>query len=465
MRNKNIILNFLLVASIIILNISVTYSQAILDANGPGKTYELIDSILAPISNPAEEAPDQTGGTHVAFGRHIAEVWDTTLKKYVFEFYIHALIDNDVSTLDTDRQRVEIKTYAPSPDSLKGNVGNLMTFKWMFRLPKDFKPSPNFTHIHQIKGVGGDDSDPIFTLSPVIVNGTPKLCVRYVADSVQSNSNNSFTLLTSANLSKFAGIWLQVTEVIKFDSTTAGTYAIKITKVGDTVALLKYNSNAIKTIRASNTFARPKWGIYRSILSPSYLRDDSLRLAHITIYKGKTALSVNIVSFNSSLSNNNTINLEWNVEEEENVKQYIVEYSTDKNLTNFIEVKNIMADGSFNYHYNFNNNVTVNQYFRLKVVNQDGTYFYSQVVKVSNNSIKSSLFPNPASSFITLYTEKVSVNLFCTILDETGRVFHKSLITSNATNFSTDKLSNGLYFIQLSQNNQIIHSYPVIIKK
>ena len=440
-------------------------AQAILDANTPGKTYELIDSILAPISNPAEEAPDQTGGTHVAFGRHIAEVWDTTLKKYVFEFYIHALIDNDVATQDTDRQRVEIKTYAPSPDSLKGFVGNLMTFKWMFRLPKGFQPSPNFTHIHQIKGVGGDESDPIFTLSPVIVSGTPKLCVRYVADSVQGNSNNPFTLLASANLSKFEGLWLQVTEVIKFDTSTAGSYAIKITKVGDTASLLKYNSTAIKTVRASNTFARPKWGIYRSILSPSYLRDDSLRLAHITIYKGKTALPVNIVSLKSSVASNNTVNIDWTVEDEEDVKQYNVEYCSDNSINDFKEVYATKSIGNSNYHYSFKNSFTGNQYYRLKIINQDGSYFYSKIVSLLNDGIKCSIYPNPASSFITVYTGKAVNDLYCSVIDETGRVLQKCLITGNTTSFSTDKLISGVYFIQLSQNNQMINSYQVIIKK
>ena len=439
------------------------YAQAILNANGPGNTYELINSILAPLTNPAEEAPDMTNGTHASFGRHIAEVWDSSLNKYVFEFYIHPAIDNDISTLDTNKQRVEIKTYAPSPDSMKGIVGDLMTFKWMFRLPQGFQPSPYFTHIHQIKGVNGDDGDPIFTITPVILNGKNKLQLRYVADSTQGNSNNPFTSLTTANLSSFQGVWVQVTEVIKFDTTTKGTYSIKITKVGDTTSMLRYSSNAIKTMRVSNSFVRPKWGIYRSVLTRSYLRDDSLRLSGITIYKGNTALPVNIISFNSTLSNN-IVNVEWKVDDEVNVKQYVLEYSAF-NCNDFKEIYTCNANGFSIYHYNFNNPCEGEQYYRLKVINQDGTSFYSHNVVKINHNVKIFTISNPANGFITIFTNKMEADTYYSLIDETGRTLNYTLITNNTTNISTNKYRNGIYYIQLIQNKQIIQNYPVIIKK
>ena len=463
MGNKYKILKLVIVVFILLINSSVAYSQAILDANGPGKTYELIDSILAPISYPAEEAPDMTNGSHISFGRHIAEVWDSTLNKYVFEFYIHALIDNDVSTLDTDRQRVEIKTYSPSPDSMKAYPGDLMTFKWMFRLPVGFQPSPNFTHIHQIKGVNGDDSDPIFTLSPVIVNGTRKLCVRYVADSVQGNSSNSFTLLASANLSKFSGVWMQVTEVIKFDTTAIGTYSIKVTKVGDTTALLKYATTAIKTMRSSNSFVRPKWGIYRSILSPSYLRDDSLRLSHVTIYKGKTPLPVSLTDFKAIVINKQ-VKLSWTVVNETDLDSYTIEYSTNGNT--FINISNVPAIGISDYEYLSNSSSALIQYYRLKMINKDGSFIYSSVITISGNSNPTlTVYPNPANRFICISVNKILPETFIIIFDYTGKQVSKMQLINNSTNLVIDKFSNGIYNIQLVQNNHIINNYSIIINK
>ena len=106
-----------IVFAFLLINASVTFSQVILNANGPGNTYERITSIFAPGNGvSAVEAPDLFHPW--ASGRHIAEVFDTELNQYVFEFYSHALLDNEpVDPTLTDRQRVEIETYAASPDN------------------------------------------------------------------------------------------------------------------------------------------------------------------------------------------------------------------------------------------------------------------------------------------------------------------------------------------------------------
>ena len=457
MSFKNIV--SVIAFQLVILTATTCHAQAILNADGPGRTYELINSVLAPTTNPAEEAPDMANGTHASFGRHIAEVWDSTLNKYVFEFYIHALIDNDVSTLDNDRQRVEIKTYAPSPDSMKGYEGDLMTFKWMFRLPVGFQPSPNFTHIHQIKGVNGDESDPIFTITPCVTGGNKKLQIRYVAD-----SSTNFKVLTSGNLSDFLGKWLQVTEIIRFDTSNKGTYSINITKVGDTVSMLKCTATGIKTIRVSNSFARPKWGIYRSILTRSYLRDDSLRLSDISIQKNKSPLSVYIISVGATL-NNNLINIHWSVQNEWNVKQYIVQYGTVNNANSYKDKITVTANGGSDYNAVFNSPCICNQYYRIKVINEDGSFFYSDVVYVQMNKTNVSIFPNPASNAINVFTDKVYPDTYCVIIDDRGRIVNKLNLTNNTTNIFTGKLSNGMYILQLVSNSQIIENSPFIIAK
>src|SRR5882757_1607525 len=87
-----------------------------LKADGPGSTYELIASAFG--GDPVED-PDCA---HPAFGRHVSEVFDPALNKNVFVFTIHVTPDNDRCNGSTDRQRNEIKTYGPSPDSLKGQL-------------------------------------------------------------------------------------------------------------------------------------------------------------------------------------------------------------------------------------------------------------------------------------------------------------------------------------------------------
>jgi hypothetical protein len=264
----------------------------LLNADGPGNTYELITSVLAPCQGVAAvEAPDMLGGTvdgtHPAFGRHIAEVWDADLVKYVFEFYSHVVEDNDI-TGGTVRQRVEMKTYGGSPDNLKGILGETVTYKWRFKVPISFQPSSSFTHIHQVKAVDGDDSTPLFTLTPRY--GTPNtLQLIYTQD-----ANSSTDTRAEVNLSLFENSWVEAIETIKIGTGITGTYAITIKKVSDGTTLLSYSSNAIQTIRTAatdpattgqvaNSFIRPKWGIYRSLANSTQLRDDSMRFSDISI--------------------------------------------------------------------------------------------------------------------------------------------------------------------------------------
>lgn len=270
-KTKFIIIKMLIaVLSFILLVNLPAYSQAILEADGPGNTYELINSVLAPGYNVVEN-PECV---HPEFGRHITEVWDSVLNQYVFEFYMHVTPDND-RCINYDRQRIEIKTYDQSPDSLIGVVGEKITYKWKFKLPSGFQPSSNFTHIHQIKPVDGDDGNHIFSLTAR--KGSPNRL---------ELKHNNVTNVSIVNLSLFEDVWVECTEVIYVDPIN-GTYSMKIKKVSDGSTLLSYENNNIMTIRPDNSFIRPKWGIYRSLLDTSDLRDEAVRFASFYIHEDK----------------------------------------------------------------------------------------------------------------------------------------------------------------------------------
>lgn len=266
-------------------------AQVTLNADGPDGvgTYELISSVLTPgIPFGAIEAPD---AIHPGFGRHIAEVFDTELNKNVFEFYSHVSTtppDNEPVAGKTDRQRVEIKSYAPSPDNLKGVIGETLQYKWRFKVPAGFKPTTSFTHIHQVKAVDGDDDDPLFTLTlRKLSNGGTRLELIYDKDAAAATIK-----YMSPNMSLFEGVWVEATETIKVG--LQGTYAITIKKVSDGTLLMDYSNPNIQTTRpaytsaagvvyAANSFIRPKWGIYRSLADIANMRDEAMRFSDFSI--------------------------------------------------------------------------------------------------------------------------------------------------------------------------------------
>jgi Polysaccharide lyase len=254
-------------------------AQVVLKADGPGNTYELINSVLAP-GNTAVEAPDNTPlGNHPTFGNHIAEVWDPELKTNVFEFYAHINYKNADNSRTTDnepvanveqKQRIEIKSYGPSPDNLKGTLGETITYQWKFKLPKGFQPSTNFTHLHQIKAVGGDQDMPIFTLS-----------AKKGAINVLNVVHNNTAVVASMSLFELEGVWVEITERIKVGAN--GSYSIFIKRIKDGKELLSYSNPNLETIRSDNTFIRPKWGIYRSLKKIEDLKEEAVRFADFSI--------------------------------------------------------------------------------------------------------------------------------------------------------------------------------------
>ncbi len=240
-----------------------------LTADGPGNTYELINNVLAPGYN-VIEVPDCV---HTNFGRHIEEVFDAQLNKYVFKFHIHATQDND-RCINFDRQRNEIKTYNQSPEHLIGTYGEKFVFKWKFKLDQNFQGSNRFTHIHQIKAYGGPHED--IPVVSIIARGgsSPRLEIMH-SDSLVS------VQIATANLSLFKGVWVEATETITYEE--GGKYQITLKNVATNATLLTYTNNNIRMWRDNAEGIRPKWGIYRSILSPEQIRDEEVLFADFYI--------------------------------------------------------------------------------------------------------------------------------------------------------------------------------------
>lgn len=443
---------------------SISSSQTVLEADATGNAYTVINNVLAPGAI-AIETPDQTSGgsavgSHPSFGKHIQMVYDSELNKYVFQFLIHvnSVLDNDVSTGNNDRQRVEMKTYAASPANLIGTMGENITYKWQFCLPSGFQPSNNFTHIHQVKAVGGDESSPIFTITPRYSASGNTLQLIYVKDSANSNF-----YCATAPLSNFLGVWVEATEQLTVGAN--GTYSMSIKRVSDGVVLLSYNNNNIQTIRPSNSFIRPKWGIYRSISTSSLLRDDSLRIASVSITENQP-LPVTIKSFTGNQSDDKNILLNWQVAAEVNLTKYIIERSN--NRVNFNVLAAVTATQLNTYQYlDVNSQVGIN-YYRLKLVNKDGSFSYSATVTVlvTTNQLLLHLSPNPVLDVLQITfkkatNEQASIN----IINSIGQVVKAIKITyANQGNISVSvkELTVGLYTVQLLNNDKQIVSQKMI---
>lgn len=240
---------------------------ALLSADGKTNTYTLINSVLGGTGD-VLETPDCG---HTTFGPHITQIYDELLKKQVFAFHIHVTPDNDRCNSSTDRQRNEIKTYDRSPDSLKASLNETVEYRWKFKLDAGFKPSPNFTHLHQIKPIDGDADLPMITLTARYKSSGDQMELIHTAG---QGKNTSLKYIASIPLADFKGQWVEVSEIITYSYT--GKYDIVIKRISDNKELLNKKIAQIDMWRDGTTVCRPKWGIYRSLLSPSYIRDETV---------------------------------------------------------------------------------------------------------------------------------------------------------------------------------------------
>jgi len=312
---------------------------------------------------------------------HITEDWNQELKKFIFGFDLHVTPDND-RCINFDRQRTEIKTSDASPDSMKAFYGETFYERWKFKLDSLFQPSPNFCHIHQLKAGDGPDADnPLITLTPAISGGNSQLQIRFMAPITGTTS-----YLTRVDLAPYLGIWVEAFEKVTFADSNS-YYSLTLKKLSNDSTMLTSTTTSLDLWRDSSTFMRPKWGFYRSLDSPTYLRDEIIKFADFSLIKRTTVtLPAAPTVLKTSLLTSNKVKLQW-TDNASNEDQFRIDRSTDG--TNWSYYASALA-----------NVKTYND-----TISASGTYYYR--VRAENTGGSSS-YSNTASSTISLPVELIS---------------------------------------------------------
>jgi hypothetical protein len=229
-------------------------ARNLLQADGPGGTYELIRTAYT------TELPDCG---HMV--DHITEAFDDELKKNVFVFHAHEAQDDDRCG-GTDRQRTEIRARAAD---IIANNGETVHYSWKFKLDSGFQGSPSFTHIFQIKS---DLGAPIMTL-------TPRVSTFEITGRAAGSSGRT-------DLAKFRGVWVFVTLTVLYSDN--GRIELNIRKLSDGTVLYSHTGGA-DMWDAGASAHDSKFGIYRSLNNRGMLRDEQVRFADFCASKTSAA--------------------------------------------------------------------------------------------------------------------------------------------------------------------------------
>lgn len=165
------------------------------------------------------------------------------------------------------------------------------------------------------------------------------------------------------------------------------------------------------------------------------------------------ALPLDLLSFSGSLQNNSTVLLKWKTENEVNTSHFLVERSIDGN--NYNPIGTISSNGNniigSIFNYSFTDIDAANQqssllYYRLKIVDRDGSFKYSGIITITLIEITDRLTvsPNPAITEVKVnISAPVDGRIHWKLIDNTGRVILQNSETVRKGN------SNGLSLIHI----------------
>jgi hypothetical protein len=194
-----------------------------------------------------------------------------------------------------------------------------------------------------------------------------------------------------------------------------------------------------------------------------------------TVASGVTStvtLPVILDGFTAVLNNDHTVTLDWNTQLEINFSHFTIQRSADG--ANWSTIGTVQAKGNSavqtDYSFTDEQPLTGTNFYRLALVNMDGSYIYSDVKVLQSATIaRISFFPNPAHDYVNVSlggTTGSQVTILLTSIS--GRLMQeKTAATGNGSvvTFSIQNIASGMYFLTVVHADGTRESSPVLINR
>jgi hypothetical protein len=160
-------------------------------------------------------------------------------------------------------------------------------------------------------------------------------------------------------------------------------------------------------------------------------------------------LPVKLVSFIVQKIEGAKARISWETDSEEGSSHFIVERSVDGNQ--FYEAGRVDAAGT-GHDYNFINSLSAaaTHFYRLKMVDIDGRFEYSNIVKVGSGAplITLSAYPSPVSSYLTVNSTMKTEAYITNITGQKVKVL--SLVNGSQT-VNVQDWQPGVYYVSAGE--------------
>jgi hypothetical protein len=162
--------------------------------------------------------------------------------------------------------------------------------------------------------------------------------------------------------------------------------------------------------------------------------------------------------------------IKWTTTNEINLKRYDIETSTDGATFTFagsVKPSVTNTDGIYQFNWNQGNG---KMYYRLKIIDNNGSYNYSKIIPVSavcdeKKFVK--LYPNPViinqilKVIITGYDTSAKGDLYAA----NGQLIRSFVLKNGTNNLAIENLAQGFYTFKVSENGTITEAFKLSVLK
>ena len=161
-------------------------------------------------------------------------------------------------------------------------------------------------------------------------------------------------------------------------------------------------------------------------------------------------LPVDLLSFTGIAAEDRNV-LNWVSALEHDLAYYEIQRANDP--IDFYPIGSVNAVGSLNtLNYTFDDVSPLNGigFYRLRMVDIDGTSEYAPIIAVRRSTVAGTLYPNPTNGLIQLDAD-ISNAAYLTVIDAAGREISKKTLKSKAPNqFDVSFIPPGWYILQIT---------------
>ena len=267
--------------------------------------------------------------------------------------------------------------------------------------------------------------------------------------------------------------------------------SIKLVKAGTIIGSNKASGSTWPSTDAVNTYGNSTdlWGttwtysdindanfgvaISANLTSLSALPSARIDLVRITVHYDITTLPIKLVNFYGDRNDAKSIDLKWETMAELNSDFFDIERSFDGYKWQSIGQLKSAGNSSEKLEYHFIDSKASEElsYYRLKQVDNDQRFDYSNIITVAANVKKNNaidVFPNPFNDVIHVNVameQEIMNAITMNVIDASGEqvLFTKEIMAGADNTINLKELDKGLYIINV-RDERSINKYIKILK-